>query len=69
MSFQTLPIGYSIHHDTERKVKEDFCINSSFQNEKSIGDYVDELAYITQEDMKFSHIPKCSDEKDENWFE
>eukprot|EP01080_Neovahlkampfia_damariscottae_P006123 gene6123-10132_t len=41
----------------------------SFQNEKSIGDYIDELAYITPEDMKFSHIPKCVKEKDENWFE
>jgi hypothetical protein len=47
-----------------------FILNSrAFRNDKSIGDYIDELAYILPEEMKYSHIPQCSDEKDENWFE
>jgi hypothetical protein len=41
----------------------------AFRYDKSIGDYVDELAYISPEDMKYSHIPQCQDPKDENWVE
>jgi len=41
----------------------------SFRNDKSIGDYVDELAYSTPEDMKFSNIPETLKKPQETWFE
>lgn len=39
----------------------------AFRDDKAIGDYIDELAYISPEEMKFSHIPECLDPKDEEW--
>ncbi|KAL0479693.1 hypothetical protein AKO1_007526 [Acrasis kona] len=40
---------------------------AAFKDDKSIGDYINELAYNTQEDTKFSHIPETLDPKDEDW--
>jgi hypothetical protein len=42
-------------------------IPSSFRDDKSIGDYIDELVYVSPEEMKFSHIPQMI--KYEKWFE
>ena len=45
------------------------CIRAFF-DDKAIGDYIDELAYITAEDMKFSQIPTTlREEEDERWLE
>jgi hypothetical protein len=39
----------------------------AFRDDKAIGDYIDELAYSSQEEIKYSHIPESLDTKDENW--
>lgn len=39
----------------------------SFRDDKAIGDYIDELVYVSPEEMKFSHIPQAL--KYEKWFE
>ena len=41
----------------------------AFRDDKAIGDYIDELAYSTAEDIKYSHIPEPLDESDESWTE
>jgi hypothetical protein len=41
----------------------------AFRDDKAIGDYIDELAYSTSEDIKYSHVPETLDQKDENWTE
>ncbi len=41
----------------------------AFRDDKAIGDYIEELAYSTPEDIKFSHIPETLDPRDESWTE
>ncbi|EFC44314.1 predicted protein [Naegleria gruberi] len=40
----------------------------SFRDEKAIGGYMSELAFISSEDMKYSHIPTTLNDEDENWW-
>lgn len=40
----------------------------AFRDDKAIGEYIDELAYCSTEEMKFSHIPECLDPEDERVF-
>ena len=48
---------------TNRKEQE------TFRDEKAIGGYMSELAFISNEDMKYSHIPTTLNEEDEKWWE
>ena len=41
----------------------------AFRDDKNIGDYVDELIYMSQEEMKFTAIPPAADPRDESWTE
>lgn len=41
----------------------------AFRDDKYIGDYVDELIYMSPEEMKFSAIPPAADERDETWVD
>lgn len=41
---------------------------ASFQLEKGIGDYVDELAHASEEEIRFAHVPEAADfQRDETW--
>ncbi|KAG2387669.1 hypothetical protein C9374_001263 [Naegleria lovaniensis] len=40
----------------------------AFRDEKAIGGYMSELAFISGEDMKYSHIPTTLNDEDEHWW-
>ena len=40
----------------------------AFRDDKAVGDYIDELAYISAEEMKYAHIPETRHPaEEENW--
>ncbi|KAF0853021.1 Type II secretion system (T2SS)-associated protein Gcp12 [Andalucia godoyi] len=41
----------------------------AFRTDKSIGDYIDELAYASPDEIRYAYVPPVLDDKDERWTE